>query len=504
MIKFLGWIFYFVSIWLSIYGVNAILLTLIFIYRRLTRKRTVLPSISPRISWPEVTIQLPIYNERAMVRRVIDSAARMDYPLDRLVIQVLDDSTDDTTRLAAEQVDYWRSRGRNISLVHRSVRSEYKAGNLRHGMKLDHGEFLAVFDADFSPPADWLKQALEPFFGEDGGSIGMVQTRWQHVNESELPLTRVQALLLDGHFGIEQCVRSGEGLFSSFNGSAGIWRRRCIEESGGWRGDTLSEDLDLSFRAQLKGWKFRYLPHVIAPAEVPTTMSAFKIQQFRWAKGCMQAMRRHAYRILQAPVSLWKKVQGLIQISGFIVHALMVLMVLLSLPLAIAGPQALAGMPMAILGIGALGAPLMIAAAEWNLYPRQSWWKRLLWMPMLVMLATGVAVSNTKAVITGLLNIHSPFQRTPKPWDALDGKSSFLELWKSSKVDPIIWWEIALAVYALITVMIDIRRENWANAVYLLIYAASFAWVALATQLEAMYPLLSRLFSSKVLNARTE
>jgi cellulose synthase/poly-beta-1,6-N-acetylglucosamine synthase-like glycosyltransferase len=503
METFLGLCFLFVTIVLTIYGVNALVFTLYFFYKRFTSKTPDTRAEPTRSAWPEVTIQLPIYNERASVRRVIDSAACMDYPLDRLAIQVLDDSTDDTTDLARERVKYWKAQGRKISLVRRPDRSEYKAGNLKHGMALDHSEFLAVFDADFHPAPSWLKRTLEPFFGEDGEKIGMVQTRWLHANEYESPLTRVQAMLLDGHFGIEKCVRSDAGWFSSFNGSAGIWRRRCIESSGGWRGETLSEDLDLSFRAQLNGWTFRYLPRVCAAAELPTTISAFKIQQFRWAKGCMQAMVLHAPRILRAPVSPWKKIQGLIQISGFIIHALMVFLVLLSLPLALAGSPMLSGLPMAILGFGAAGAPLMIAAGVWNLHPERGWWKRLFWMPMLVLLATGVAVSNCKAVITGLLNIRSPFQRTPKPSDAPPRNAPPREMRKTIQLDSIVWWELGLAAYALATVVIDLRHGNLANAVYFLVYSAGFAWVGLSTLLEAYPPLPSKNLSSKKLDAGT-
>jgi cellulose synthase/poly-beta-1,6-N-acetylglucosamine synthase-like glycosyltransferase len=496
--------FLFVTLILTVYGANALVLTLYFIWLRFSTKPPDAKPVKPPQTCPEITIQLPVYNECASVRRVIDSAARIDYPVNRLTIQVLDDSTDDTTRVAEERVEYWRAQGKNISLVHRADRSEYKAGNLKHGMALDHSEFLAVFDADFHPAPDWLKQAMEPFFGEDGASIGLVQTRWSHMNETHSPLTRVQAMLLDGHFGIEQCVRSDAGWFSSFNGSGGVWRRRCIEESGGWRGDTLSEDLDLSFRAQLGGWKFRYLPAVCAAAELPTTVSAFKIQQFRWAKGCMQAMLLHAPKITQAPVSPWKKIQGLIQISGFIIHALLVLLVLLSLPLALAGSPALRGLPMAILGFGAAGGPLMIAAGVWNLHPEKGWWKRLLWMPVLVLLATGVAVSNSKAVITGLLNIYSPFQRTPKPSDAPAGNATLREIRKTVRVDSITWWEIGLAAYALAAVVIDLRNGNLANAAYFLVYAAGFAWVGVSALLEAYSPLFEKKLSSKKLDARPD
>jgi cellulose synthase/poly-beta-1,6-N-acetylglucosamine synthase-like glycosyltransferase len=495
MVEYFKWAFFIVSIWLAIYGVNALILTMIYLYRRTTKKAQKNGLIPSTFVWPEVTIQLPVYNEPWVVRRLIDSAARLNYPLDKLSIQVLDDSTDETTHQADEQVQYWKSRGRKISLIHRTVRSEYKAGALRNGLEHSSSEYLAIFDADFIPPGNWLKKAMEPFLESDGKSVGMVQTRWEHINETQSPLAHAQALFLDGHFGIEQRVRSDEGWFFGFNGTAGIWRRQCILDGGNWHGDTLSEDLDLSYRAQLKGWRFRYLPNVIAPAELPTTMSAFKIQQFRWAKGSMQAVRKNVPCILHAPVGLWKKWEGLLHISGFIMHPLMVCMVLLSLPLSLSGRQALKSTPTAWLGIGSLGAPLLFAVAEWSLNPGHGWLRRFAWLPLMTILATGVAVSNTKAVISGLLNIQSPFQRTPKtgtgPLRRHYGRASR----DSVTVDSVTWMELALAVYSFMVVVIDIRYGNLANAIFLSIYTAGFTWVALSTFWEAFAPWLIRILS---------
>jgi cellulose synthase/poly-beta-1,6-N-acetylglucosamine synthase-like glycosyltransferase len=488
MVEYLTWAFFIVSIWLTIYGVNALILTLMYFFRRTAKKEKNAVFPPANFKWPEVTVQLPVYNEPVVVRRLINSAARLSYPLDKLIIQVLDDSTDGTTSHAAEQVDYWKSRGRRISLIHRAARTEYKAGALRNGMEQTASEFLAIFDADFIPPNSWLKKALEPFFRPDGKSVGMVQTRWVHINETQSALARAQALLLDGHFGIEQRVRSDEGLFFGFNGTAGIWKRQCILDGGGWHGDTLSEDLDLSYRAQLKGWIFKYLPDVVAPAELPTTMAAFKIQQFRWAKGSIQAVRKSIPRLLKAPVSLGKKWEGLVHITGYSVHPLMVCMVLLSLPLSLFGRHALKDLPMAWLGVGTLGPPLLFAAAEWSLYPAQKWWKRVSWLPLLTILGTGVAVSNTKAVLSGLLNISSPFQRTPKTGAGNAVKTMASIFREPVAIDSIAWMELALAVYAFIVVVIDVHYRNWANAFYLAIYCAGFAWVGLATFWEAVAP----------------
>jgi cellulose synthase/poly-beta-1,6-N-acetylglucosamine synthase-like glycosyltransferase len=478
---------------LSLYGVNAILLACVYWFRRATR-RPGAPQPTSRLPspLPSVVIQLPVYNEALVIQRIIDATAQMDYPPDRLIIQVLDDSSDETTALAAERVAFWKEKGKDIRLVHRILRTEYKAGALQFGLSRVESEFVAVFDADFIPPADWLRRALEPFFEPGGDTIGMVQTRWGHLNDSESALTHAEALLLDGHFGIEQRVRSDEGLLFGFNGTGGIWRRQCIEAGGGWSGVTLSEDLDLSYRAQLAGWKFRYLPNVVAPAELPTTISAFKIQQYRWAKGSMQAVRRQAPRLLRAPIRPWKKIQGLLHLSGFIVHPLMVLMALLSLPLAVLYPG---GIPGAWLGIGALGTPILFLAAEASLYPAGIWWKRLLWLPVLIMLGTGIAVSNTKGVLAGLLNIRSPFQRTPKQGDGPAGRRYFQTVRELGKADWVTVLEFLLAVYCLFGAAIDVEQGNWINAVFLGAYAAGFSWVSLAAVWETLFPQLAAVFS---------
>ncbi len=503
MAEIFRWAFFAVSICLSIYGANALLITLIFFYRRTTKKNPTSPSLPSDFDWPTVAVQLSVYDEAALIRRLIDSAANMDYPLDRLSIQVLDDSTDDTTVKAAERVEYWKARGRKIALIHRAVRTEYKAGALRNGMELDHSEFLALFDADFNPPADWLKRAIAPFYGTGGEKVGMVQTRWTHVNEGLSPLTHAEALMLDGTFGIEHPVRSGEGLFFNFNGTGGIWRRRCIEEAGGWNGETLSEDLDLSYRAQLKGWTFRYLVDVPAPAELPTTMSAYKIQQFRWAKGSMQVVRRQVPRIIRAPVSVWKKAHGLLHVSGFFVQLMMVLMVFLSLPLAFAGPNALKGLPTVWLAVGALGGPFLLAAGAWSLYPKQPWWIRVLWMPVSLMLGTGVAASNSIAAITGLLNIRSPFQRTPKPADPPADERAVHPARGWAWVGAMTLLEISLTVYALAAFVIHVQLGIWINAMYLIIYAVGFTWAAIATLVETFSPWLMKVFSPRKSPVRT-
>jgi cellulose synthase/poly-beta-1,6-N-acetylglucosamine synthase-like glycosyltransferase len=503
-VEIFGWAYFLISIWLAIYGVNALFLVILFVLRRIRPRPTVeeLSLYSP--DWPEVTVQLPIYNEPEVVRRLIDAAARLDYPRNRLVIQVLDDSTDETSALAAEQVRYWASRGRRILHIRRGNRSEYKAGALKYGMAISDSEYFAIFDADFLPPAHWLQQAMRPFFGPQGAAVGMVQTRWTHLNERYSLLTRAQALLLDGHFGVEQRTRSEEGFFFGFNGTAGIWRRQCIEDAGGWRGITLSEDLDLSYRAQIAGWKFSYLPNVVAPAELPATMAAFRIQQARWAKGSIQAVRFLAPQLLCARINIWKKLEGLIHITGYLVHPLMVLMVLLSLPLVLGGNYVLKDVPMAWIGIASLGAPMLFITAESSLYMRQAWWRRVSWMPLLMMLGVGVAFSNTRAVLAGVFNIKSPFQRTPKMGSAKSQRLRRLSFPESSGLGWNTLAEIGLSGYALFACILNVDQSNWIGASLLLAYATGFAWVAGASLWEAATPLIQRMITPKRLNVHME
>jgi cellulose synthase/poly-beta-1,6-N-acetylglucosamine synthase-like glycosyltransferase len=502
-VEIFGWAYFFVSIWLAVYGANALFLVILFNIRLLRHVKETPAMVAPE-AWPEVTVQLPFYNEPDVVRRLIDAIARLDYPLDRLIIQVLDDSSDETTALAAEQVHYWASRGRQIRQIRRGTRLEYKAGALKHGMSLSQSKFFAIFDADFLPPPDWLKQAMLPFFAPQGEFIGMVQTRWVHLNESYSILTRAQALLLDGHFGVEQRIRHDEGFLFGFNGTAGIWRRECIEDAGGWRGNTLSEDLDLSYRAQLSGWKFSYLPFVKAPAELPATMAAFKIQQSRWAKGSIQAVRIIAPLLLRANMSIKNKIEGLIHITGYVVHPLMVLMVLLSLPLLLGGNYVLKDMPMAWLGISSLGAPLLFLMAEATLYSKQAWWRRIAWLPFLMMLGIGVAVSNTRAVLAGALNIHSAFQRTPKMGDRESTGKKTPRLSESSGVGWITVAEIGLSAYACFTAILNIEQSNWMGAGFLIVYMIGFAWVACASLWEAYMPWMYRLLTPKRLHPRMD
>jgi cellulose synthase/poly-beta-1,6-N-acetylglucosamine synthase-like glycosyltransferase len=280
--------------------------------------------------WPQVTIQLPIFNERYVVERLIQSVCRIDYPRELLEIQVLDDSTDDTVEIARAVVEKAKALGFDVVYLHRQERTGYKAGALREGLASAKGEFVAIFDADFVPTPDFLKETVPYFIEPD---VGMVQTRWGHLNFNYSMLTRAQSMGIDGHFGVEQPARAWGGLFMNFNGTAGIWRKRAIEDAGGWQADTLTEDLDLSYRAQLKGWKMTFAPGVVCPAELPVVINAFKSQQHRWAKGSIQTAMKNVGKILRAEVPLLVKIQSFLHLTHYLVHPLMIIVVVTSIPM---------------------------------------------------------------------------------------------------------------------------------------------------------------------------
>jgi cellulose synthase/poly-beta-1,6-N-acetylglucosamine synthase-like glycosyltransferase len=297
-------IYYLVLGVLFVYGLHRLLLVALY-YRSRERLAGTKPALD---EWPMVTVQLPLYNEKYVAQRLIDAVCRFDYPRKRLEIQVLDDSTDNTRELVAQHVAHYREQGFQITHIHRSDRAGFKAGALKAGLDRARGNFLAVFDADFTPEPSFLKETLPSFAESD---VGMVQARWGHLNRGYSLLTRVQAIFLDGHFAIEHAARNGSGRFFNFNGTAGVWRRQAILDAGGWHHDTLTEDLDLSYRAQLAGWRFVFLPHTLAPAELPVDVNAFKRQQHRWAKGSVQTARKLLGPLLRASLPLKGQAGGL-------------------------------------------------------------------------------------------------------------------------------------------------------------------------------------------------
>ncbi len=393
----------FTALLLSLYGLHRWLMA--GLYLRTRGQSAALQACGT----PAVTVQLPVFNERFVVERLIDAAALLDWP--RLQIQVLDDSTDDCTMVARAAVERWRRRGVDIALIHRGDRQGFKAGALDDAMAQVTGEFIAIFDADFLPAPDFLRKAM-PAFAAD---VGVVQARWGHIDERASLLSRLQALLLDGHFVVEHTARHRSGRWFNFNGTAGIWRRRAIDDAGGWQHDTLTEDLDLSYRAQLQGWRFVYLPDLVVPAELPSSMEAFRTQQHRWCKGSIQTLLKLGWRLVRSPVSLRVKSEALIHLSSNLAYPLVLLLALLNpVTVWLRGWHAedLLLLDLLVFVCASAGVSVFYAVSQWAAYP--DWPRRLLRIPGAMALGIGLSVSQTVAVFEALAGQASPFVRTPK------------------------------------------------------------------------------------------
>lgn len=474
----------FVAIILAFYGFRAICLTTLFLRNR---RQMILPPPASSKVLPFVTVQLPIYNEKYVVTRLIDAVCTLQYPNDRLEIQVLDDSTDDTFEIAERRIAYWRRRGRIVEHVRRPDRVEYKAGALSYGLERAKGEFIAIFDADFVPNKDWLIRTVAHYCYTGSEKLGLVQTRWSHLNSEYSPLTRAQSVMLDGHFGLEQIGRSNSGLFMNFNGTAGLWRKQAIIDAGGWSGDTLAEDLDLSYRAQLAGWQLRYDGTIDAPAEIPAQMTAFKQQQYRWAKGSMQVVRKKLWTLLKSEKRWYQKLGAFFHLTGYIIHPLMVVALLLNLPLLYYGwPHEWTSYQVMLgwIGIAGLAAPVMYGIAQWHLHGAE-WHRRYRWLPLVVLLGTGVALSNGKAVVEGLLGQKGgEFRRTPK----FGQNGSWNGRAYAALKDSTAFGEIFLAAYALLCAVVAVHTEQWYALPFLAIYLLGFGWVGFLSVYQSSPP----------------
>lgn len=457
---------------LAIYALNAWALTILYFKHRKPASKEQAKSLK---TLPPVTVQLPIFNEALVVERLIDAAVRLDYPAHLLQIQLLDDSTDETTELARARIEMYRRQGINIELLHRHDRTGFKAGALKNGLTTASGEFIAIFDADFMPEPDFLKQTIIHF--NDNPELGFIQTRWGHLNRNYSLLTAAQALALDGHFAIEQTARNRAGLLINFNGTAGVWRRSCIEAAGGWQGDTISEDFDLSYRAQLVGWRCLFLPDVVAPAEIPPQLAAFKRQQFRWAKGSIQCFKKLGWRILCSHLTWPVKLQALIHLSSYFVHPLMVILALVTPILIMNGGTDHIRFPLIYVSLISLGPPFLYAVAQAGLYPAR-WRQHYKAMPLLILLGSGIALSNTKAVVEALLGVGNIFRRTPK-----FNLNSRNDQWQTSiyrlSVDSLAIGEFALSLYSLWGAWFAATNGHRFAVPFILLYAFGFGYVSL-------------------------
>jgi cellulose synthase/poly-beta-1,6-N-acetylglucosamine synthase-like glycosyltransferase len=428
--------------------------------------------------WPKVTIQLPIYNERYVVERLIDAVSRMDYPRELLEVQVLDDSTDETCEVARTCIERYRALGIPIRYLHRANREGYKAGALAEGLQSAGGEFIAIFDADFQPGPDFLRSTI-PHFAD--AKVGMVQTRWTYLNRDYSALTQVESILLDGHFVVEHGARARSGRFFNFNGTAGVWRRNTIDDAGGWQHDTLTEDTDLSYRAQLRGWQFLYLADVECPSELPVEMNAFKAQQARWAKGLLQTAKKILPRVLRADVSGAVKMEAVFHLTAGVSYPLMILLSTLLLPAMIVRfyqgwfQMLLIDLPLFLASSCSISA--FYLASQRALFPRR--WKRtFLYLPFIMAVGIGLSVRNAKAVLEAMFGVQSEFARTPK-YRIESNEGTWRKKLYHNKAGWMPYVEVALGLYFAATVFYSIENQNWATAPFLLLFVWGYLYTGL-------------------------
>jgi cellulose synthase/poly-beta-1,6-N-acetylglucosamine synthase-like glycosyltransferase len=462
--------------WLFLYGLNAYIL---LVLRWWHRPRGPVAPPPPPAPWPAVTVQLPVFNERYVVRRLIDAVAALDYPRDRLEIQVLDDSTDETRELAAACVAEQRARGLDIAHLVRADRSGFKAGALAAGLGAARGELVVIFDADFVPSPDFLRQTV-PHFADP--AVAVVQGRWGHLNREFSLLTMAQSLGIDGHFAVEQAGRAWARLLLNFNGTAGVWRKAAILDAGGWAHDTLTEDLDLSYRAQLRGWRILYRPEIVCRAELPVLITGFKSQQRRWAKGSIQTARKLLPAVLRAPLSPWVKYQAAVHLTYYMIHPLMLATVLLSAPVLglrdlVQDPVWLGALALTI-GVSTCGPGTLLVCAQRVLYP--DWRRSAWWLPTLMVIGVGVAWSTTLAVLGAFWGRDREFIRTPKFGIGPEGGH-----WRGRAYVGRRDWgsavEVVLGLYCVWTTWLCWRQGSYGVLPFLALYATGFLAVGLLT-----------------------
>jgi cellulose synthase/poly-beta-1,6-N-acetylglucosamine synthase-like glycosyltransferase len=412
LITLLTLIYTFFAIILGVYTGSQLILLLLYLRHRNESHTT------PKIAWedlPGVAVQLPIYNEKYVVDQLLQAVSKLKYPRSQLIVQVLDDSTDDTSDLVATRVAWLQDQGLNIQHIQREQRQGFKAGAMAYGMKLlaRSVEYIAVLDADFVPPPDFLLRTVPHFVGNP--TLGIVQTRWGHTNADTNWLTRAQSLAIDAHFVVEQVARNRSGLLLTFNGTGGVWRRECIEDAGGWSARTLTEDLDLSYRAQIKGWKYLYLPDIVVPGEIPPVMVAYKKQQARWAQGTNQCLAKLIGPVMRSNLSFIQKLMAAQHLVQYLPHTVMLTLLIMTPPLILA--DSVSDLPLAPLGILGILPPLMHLLTQHRIH-RGMWIQRMLYFPVLMVIGTGIMVNNAhaafKAFSSVLRNEESEFIRTPK------------------------------------------------------------------------------------------
>jgi len=484
-------VYFFILVFLCIFGFHKI--WLVFLYYRNRNKIPVPKGYFDKNNLPYVTIQLPIYNELFVVSRLIDAVSNIDYPRDKLEIQVLDDSTDESTEMIKEKVAQKQSEGFLIYHIRRGNRDGFKAGALVYGLKFAKGDFIAIFDADFLPDRDILNNTIH-FFTDP--KVGLVQTRWEHANRDFSLFTQSQAVMLDGHFIIEHTARNCSGRFINFNGTAGIWRRKTIEDAGGWGTDTWTEDLDLSYRAQLKGWKFVYLRNVVTPGELPIEMNSFKEQQYRWTKGAIQTAKKLFKPVISARIPFAIKIEAILHLMTNFSYPFVFVLSLLMLPVIIF--RHIYGIPSfiileAILFLGAfVSICVFFAVSQKEICDGKKCQKlllNLLRIPLLFTLGIGICIYNTKAIMEAIFNQKSEFTRTPKyniTQSNLQDKVGCPGNTKDKRyvLPPnfiVIFLELLMGIYFLATVYYSLQYKFYYILPFELLFVIGFFWVSLSS-----------------------
>ncbi|MBU0677520.1 MAG: glycosyltransferase [Verrucomicrobia bacterium] len=463
---------------LMLFGANLYVMIIFFLRRRnqaCTEKNAIMSAYSERFSeadLPPVVTQIPIYNEYNVAERAIRAAVEMDYPKGRHMVQVLDDSTDETRRVIDRVAEELTRNGHNIQVVRRDSREGFKAGALEHAMSQTEADFFAIFDADFVPPKDFLLRTIPVMMVRE--DVGLVQARWGHLNRNSSMLTRAQAVGIDGHFAIEQPARAWNSLFMNFNGTAGLWRRQAIEGAGGWEHDTLTEDMDLSYRSQLAGWKPFFLWDLVVPAELPEDINAFKSQQFRWAKGSMQTAIKLLPRVFASDFSVKAKIEAVFHMVHYCIHPLMMWLAIMTLPVLILTDfgdfPPFYRLFFALVLLSMIAPTILYAVSQSLLYP--GGWSRIKYLPFLTAIGTGIAVSNSRAVWQAIRGKQSDFIRTPKQWD-----KPVVQYHIRMPLVPVI--EIALGIYSFISLSYYLQAQKYMIGPFLLLYACGFTTVGL-------------------------
>ncbi|HZY72652.1 MAG TPA: cellulose synthase family protein [Edaphobacter sp.] len=485
--------YFIVMVILAFYGIHRY--QLVWLYYRNKKNRAKWDEPPARFAegeLPFVTIQLPIFNEQFVIDRLLEAVCNLDYPRDRFEIQVLDDSTDETRTVARGLVERYASGAMGvppqpIAYLHRIDRHGYKAGALDKGLDVAKGELVAIFDADFVPPPQWVMQVVHHFAEPE---IGMVQTRWTHLNRNYSFLTQVEAILLDGHFVLEHGGRSRAGVFFNFNGTAGMWRRRTIGEAGGWQHDTLTEDTDLSYRAQLVGWKFKYLQDVECPAELPIEMTAFKTQQARWAKGLIQTAKKILPQVLRSDADWHTKLEAWYHLTANISYPLMIVLSVLLMPAMIIRSwqgylqMLLIDFPLFMASTMSVSTFYLVSQKE--LFPH-AWHKKILYVPFLLALGgIGLTITNTKAVMEALFGVKSAFARTPKYRVKQKGEKSQAKVYRK-RLGIVPWIELGLGAYFVWTVWYAVSTENFFTVPFLVLFVFGYWYTALLSLLQGRF-----------------